>query len=185
MIWGFDPSPSLLTTSNYLHAYSILTPVLRSRDQKSFHPDVFSLYNYLKDNMIIIRTLIGTIIIDGVLAMVLFWILPEADVQMSLAFKIAILALFPLWSLLTYIPRKRALSKEVIEPAQAMIGKRGTAINRLDPQGTVRINYEIWNARSITDPIEEGEKIVVLSMDGLTLTVQKEKALESDQSSAH
>lgn len=124
--------------------------------------------------MLFIRTLIGTIIIDGVLAMVLFWILPEADVQMSLAFKIAILAVFPLWSLLTYVPRKRALSKEVIEPAQAMIGKRGVSISRLAPQGTVRINYEIWNAISSTDPIEEGEKVVVLSMDKLVLTVQKD-----------
>ena len=126
--------------------------------------------------MIFIRTLIGTIVIDGVLAMVLFWILPEADVQMSLASKIVILALFPLWSLLTYIPRKRALLKEVIEPAQAMIGKKGTAINRLDPQGTVRINYEIWNAISSAAPIEEGERIIVLSMDGLVLTVMKEDA---------
>jgi len=134
---------------------------------------VFSLYNYLY-NMLFIRTLIGTIIIDGVLAMVLFGILPEADVQMSLPFKIAIMAVFPLWSVMTYIPRKRALSKEVIGPAQAMIGKKGTAISRLDPQGTVRINYEIWNAISSTDPIEEGEKIVVLSMNGLVLTVRQE-----------
>jgi len=75
--------------------------------------------------------------------MLLFWILPQADVQMSLGLKIAILALFPLWSVMTYIPRKRALLKEVVEPAQAMIDKRGVAISRLDPQGTVRINYEI------------------------------------------
>ena len=143
----------------------------------SFHPDLFSLYNYL-DNMIFIRTFIGTIIIDGVLAMMLFWILPIADVQMSLALKIAVLALFPLWSVLTYIPRKRALSKEAIEPAQAMIGKKGVSINRLDPQGTVRINFEIWNAISTGEEIEEGEKIVVLSMDRLRLTVQKEDDLD-------
>ncbi len=143
----------------------------------SFQPDLFSLYNYL-DNMIFIRTFIGTIIIDGVLAMMLFWILPIADVQMSLALKIAVLALFPLWSALTYIPRKRALSKEAIDPAQAMIGKKGVSINRLDPQGTVRINYEIWNAISTGEEIEEGEKIVVLSMDRLRLTVQKEDDLD-------
>ena len=127
--------------------------------------------------MIFIRTLIGTIIIDGILAMLLFWLLPGLDVHMSLALKIAVLTLFPLWSVMTYIPRKRALSKEVIEPAQAMIGKRGTAISRLDPQGTVRINYEIWNTISTGETIEEGEKVVVLSMDGLTLTVQKEDTM--------
>lgn len=123
--------------------------------------------------MIFIRSIIGTVFIDGALAMLLFWVLPETDSDISLGFKIAILAVFPLWSLLTYIPRKRALSKEVIEPAQAMIGKKGTAITNLDPQGTVRINYEVWNATSAGETIKEGEKVVVLSMDGLMLTVQK------------
>jgi membrane-bound serine protease (ClpP class) len=134
--------------------------------------------------MILLRSLIGTITIDGILAMLLFWLLPEQNVELSVALKIALLVILPLWSILTYIPKKRALGKEVIEPAQAMIGKRGVAINRLDPKGTVRINYEIWNASSSGDAIEEGERIVVLGIDGLVLTVQKKDLDKSNHASS-
>lgn len=126
------------------------------------------------EHMLFIKSLLGALVIDGILAMVLFWLLPQQDIETSLALKIVILAAFPLWSVLTYVPRKRALSKEVISPAQAMVGKRGTAITRLNPEGTVRINFEIWNATSSGDTIEEGEAVTVLRMDGLMLTVQKE-----------
>ena len=126
--------------------------------------------------MLFLRSFIVAVIIDITLAMLLFWVLPDSNVQMSLTFKIIILAIFPLWSLLTYIPRKRALSKEVVEPGQAMIGKSGVVIKKLDPRGTVRINYEVWDAVSMGETIEEGEGIVVQSLDGLTLTVQKEES---------
>ena len=126
--------------------------------------------------MLFLRSFIVAVIIDITLAMLLFWVLPDSNVQMSLTFKIIILAIFPLWSLLTYIPRKRALSKEVVEPGQAMIGKSGVVIKKLDPRGTVRINYEVWDALSMGETIEEGEGIVVQSLDGLTLTVQKEES---------
>ncbi|MFC1998261.1 NfeD family protein [Chloroflexota bacterium] len=126
------------------------------------------------EHMLFIKSLLGALVIDVILAVVFFWLLPQRNAEVSLALKIGILAVFPLWSVLTYVPKKRALSKEVISPAQAMVGKRGRAITRLNPEGTVRINFEIWNATSSGDTIEEGEQVTVLSMDGLVLTVQKE-----------
>jgi membrane-bound ClpP family serine protease len=139
--------------------------------------DLICFYGFKADimeYMLFIKSLLGALVIDGMLTVVFFWLLPQRNVEVSLALKIGVLAVFPLWSVLTYVPRKRALSKEVISPAQAMVGKRGTAITRLNPEGTVRINFEIWNATSSGDMIEEGETVTVLSMDRLMLTVQKE-----------
>ncbi|MBT7289527.1 MAG: hypothetical protein HN837_03405 [Chloroflexi bacterium] len=125
--------------------------------------------------MLFIKSIVGALVIDTIMAMILFWLLPWQDIQTSPALKIVLLTILPLWAVLTYIPRKRAMSKEVISPAQAMIGRSGTAITKLDPRGTVRINFEIWNAVSSSNAIEKGEPVTVLQLNGLVLTVQKEK----------
>jgi membrane-bound serine protease (ClpP class) len=125
--------------------------------------------------MLFVRSFLGAIITDVILAMLLFWLLPQQDIQISPVLKIVLLSILPVWAILTFIPRKRALLKEVISPAQAMVGKKGTAITRLNPEGTVRIHFEIWNAKC-DDTIEEGEAVAVLCIDGLILTVQKENS---------
>ena len=129
-----------------------------------------------KGTMLALKTTVGTMIISIILAMLLFWLLPELNVDIPLAIKIVIMCVFPFWSVLTYIPRKRALSKKVTSPSEAMVGKTGITLSRLDPEGTVRINYEVWSAVSHGDTIEEGSRIEVLGVDGLVLTVRKEEA---------
>ena len=132
-------------------------------------------YN-IKGNMLALKTTVGTVVISIILALLLFWLLPELNVDMPLAIKIVIMCIFPFWSVLTYIPRKRALSRKVVNPSEAMVGKIGTTLSRLDPKGTVRINYEVWSAVSHGGVIEEGARIEVLSVNGLVLTVQEVEA---------
>ncbi len=124
--------------------------------------------------MLALKTTVGTVIISIILALLLFWLLPELNVNIPLAIKIVMMFVFPSWSILTYIPRKRALSRKVINPSEAMVGKKGTTLSRLDPKGTVRINYEVWSAVSSGNAIEEGARIEVLRVDGLVLTVREE-----------
>ena len=58
----------------------------------------------------------------------------------------------------------------------AMIGAEGTVTDKLSPSGYVRIQGELWRAKVIDSGsvIEEGEKVTVINMDGLTLHVQSE-----------
>ena len=53
------------------------------------------------------------------------------------------------------------------------IGKKGEAINALEPQGLVKVNGEIWNAISLAEKIDAGEEIIVRAIKNLTLYVER------------
>jgi membrane protein implicated in regulation of membrane protease activity len=59
--------------------------------------------------------------------------------------------------------------------AEAMIGEEAIVIEALPASGagTVRINGELWHARSVDGAIEPGERVRIDSMDGLKLRVRR------------
>ena len=54
-----------------------------------------------------------------------------------------------------------------------MVGRRGLALTRLDPDGYVRVRSERWRADGAEKnaSIEKGEAVCVVGVDGLKLTV--------------
>jgi len=56
--------------------------------------------------------------------------------------------------------------------AQGLVGEIGVASAKLDPEGTVFVHGELWNASS-RRPIAKGEKVRVIQVDGLHLLVDK------------
>lgn len=65
---------------------------------------------------------------------------------------------------------------ESSEPSatDGLIGALGTARERLDPQGYVRVGSELWRARLAEGhaPIESGGAVRVVAVDDLTLRVE-------------
>lgn len=58
--------------------------------------------------------------------------------------------------------------------AEGMIGERGEVLERCDPRGRVRVRGEIWNAVAADgERLEEGERVVVRRVEGLTLGVAR------------
>ena len=55
----------------------------------------------------------------------------------------------------------------------ALVGRQGVALSRLDPGGQVRVQGEIWKARTRGEVLLEDERIEVLSVEGLTLVVRR------------
>jgi membrane-bound ClpP family serine protease len=55
-----------------------------------------------------------------------------------------------------------------------MIGEVGRALTSIEPGGIGRVatHGEIWTARA-PEPIAEGDRIAVVRVDGLTLTVRR------------
>jgi membrane-bound serine protease (ClpP class) len=53
------------------------------------------------------------------------------------------------------------------------VGKTGEVIDGLNPKGRIKINGEVWNAESLSDNINVGEKVVVREIKNLTLYVEK------------
>jgi membrane-bound serine protease (ClpP class) len=67
----------------------------------------------------------------------------------------------------------RALTARSPVGGPALVGETGAARVRLDPEGQVLVHGELWRAVSRGGPIEEGTRVRVVDVHGLTLTVEK------------
>ncbi len=69
--------------------------------------------------------------------------------------------------------RRRRRLQPASGGVEALVGRTGIALARLGSRGTgqIRVGGEIWNARS-TVPIDSGESVIVVAVDGLTLEVE-------------
>lgn len=56
---------------------------------------------------------------------------------------------------------------------EAMIGQRAQVVHDCDPDGRVRVQGELWNARCSV-PAAVGTKVTITALDGLTLEVEPE-----------
>jgi membrane protein implicated in regulation of membrane protease activity len=78
--------------------------------------------------------------------------------------------------------RRRRLGPAAVG-TDAIVGRTGIALGRLDPGnlesgaldpvGQVRVDGEIWGARS-AEPIDPGAAVTVISVDGFVLDVEPE-----------
>lgn len=61
---------------------------------------------------------------------------------------------------------------------EAMLGQEALVVEALAEQhgGTVRINGELWTARSLSGPVPEGERVLVEQVEGLKLWVRRPSA---------
>ena len=55
---------------------------------------------------------------------------------------------------------------------EGLIGETGTALQDLTPDGQVRVHGEIWSATTLSPPVRAGDRIAVVSITGLHLTVR-------------
>jgi membrane-bound serine protease (ClpP class) len=71
----------------------------------------------------------------------------------------------------------RAMKKPIITGRESIVGKKGNALSRLDPDGMVHVAGEQWSASLAEgeEPIQRGERVVVVKVDGLHLVVKKER----------
>ncbi len=63
-------------------------------------------------------------------------------------------------------------NRKVRVGAETMIGKQGVVIGPCFPDGQVRLDGEIWNARC-DEGAREGTEVVVERLDGLVLDVRR------------
>jgi len=64
---------------------------------------------------------------------------------------------------------------------EAIIGKTGTAVTDLKPDGEVRVGGIVWRAKSVQGNIMKGELVRVKSLEALVLKVEKAEAEPSTQ----
>ncbi len=74
----------------------------------------------------------------------------------------------------------RAYDWEQSARSRSMIGERAVVKERLAPSGYVQVRGELWRAEKVgpEEPIEVGQPVQIVKMEGLTLFVEPR---ESDQ----
>ena len=99
---------------------------------------------------------------------------PEfARVSVPLVIAVAVLIALMFTALLGFA--LRALKAPVRMGQKSLVGREGVATSDFAPSGEVRVNSELWSAEKVdlTESISKGERIEVISVEGLRLKVKK------------
>ncbi|QXE85418.1 nodulation protein NfeD [Geomonas nitrogeniifigens] len=123
----------------------------------------------------------GMLAVGGVVAMVLGSLIlfpsPEPYLRLSwevLAGTVGVTALFFAVVVVKVIQAHR---EKPITGVEGMLGELGVADTDLVPEGRVLLRGEYWNASS-EEPLRKGEKVQVVAVTGLRLTVRKAEEKE-------
>ncbi len=115
----------------------------------------------------------GLLTVGGVFSFILgsFMLFPERRLPMSIIVGMVIVLL--VFAFIIYLIVK-AHKRHPMTGMKGMLGETGVVRKPLDPEGLIFIHGELWRAESITgERIEEGEKVEVVSTEGLCLKVRR------------
>jgi len=121
----------------------------------------------------LIIAIFSTLLWEAALVAIVLWGLPKLGIEIPLAGLIGLIVALGAYSVITYRIGSRALRRKPIIGLPNMIGTKGRVASSLAPEGTVKISDELWEATSVTNSIEAGEKITVVAQDRLKLVVRK------------
>ena len=95
-------------------------------------------------------------------------------VHLSLGLVVALVSLWLVKYVLVFSFVWRAYDKPRPGDITSLIGTEGTAEERLDPSGYIRVHGELWRAEAIgkTVVIEKGQTVLIENASGLTLLVK-------------
>jgi membrane-bound serine protease (ClpP class) len=118
----------------------------------------------------------GLLAVGGVISLTLGSLMlfesPDPNIRVSL--HVVLPAVGTIAAIILFVVQ-RALSaqaKPVATGAPGLLGELGVASTDLTPDGTVFVHGELWNATAAR-PIQQGEKIRVIRVDGLHLLVDR------------
>jgi membrane-bound serine protease (ClpP class) len=118
----------------------------------------------------------GLLTIAGIAATVLGAVMlfdsPEPALRVSLRFVIPFTVATALLFAAGIGLAVRTMRQPPTTGREGMVGSRGRARTRLDPEGTVEVHGELWRAHA-AESIEVGEPVEVTGAEGLVLRVRK------------
>lgn len=121
----------------------------------------------------LIIAIVSTLLEEAAIAAIILWGLPKLGVHLPLAVLIVLMVAWAAYAVFTYLLGSRALRRKPVAGLVDMVGSKGMVARRLEPEGMVRINGELWQARSAGGSIDSGEEVIVVGQEGLKLIVRK------------
>ena len=120
----------------------------------------------------------GVLTVGGAVAFVFGAILlteqqaPVLQISLRLIITVAVLlAGFFLFAVSAGIRAQKAPPRS---GGEMLVGAVGVARSRLDPDGSVHVQGEMWTATAVGGPIDAGQAVRVVAVDGLTVRVKPE-----------
>ncbi|MFC1964718.1 NfeD family protein [Chloroflexota bacterium] len=123
-----------------------------------------------KKTYIIFNTATG-LLKGAALAAFVLWLLPLLGINIPAWGLILVVVAFLIYEIVTFRLGRRALERKPAIWAEAIVGCCGKATTPLTPNGYVKVQGELWRALSSDTNINEGDDIVVVEMNRLTLRV--------------
>lgn len=127
----------------------------------------------------LIMSILSNSLIEAAIVAVILWGLPRLGIHIPLYGLILICIVFLVYAVLSYNIGSRTLSKKPLPGLTTMVGVEGEVVSRLAPEGLVRIEGELWNARSENGPIDVGTDVIVVSQNGLKVVVRPTQQTQS------
>jgi len=107
----------------------------------------------------------------AVLAAIFLWLLPLWGINIPIWGIILLIVAFVIYEIITFRLGWRALKRKPLISLKAIVGCCGKATTPLTPKGYVQVQGELWQALCSDRDIDEGDDIVVLEVNRLTLRV--------------
>ncbi len=124
---------------------------------------------FKKINLRLIGMILLSLADDIIILAIIFIVLPLVGIQIPLWAMI----IAPLILLAATFVSYRALRKNPQMGFENVVGLSGVTVEPVYRKGTIRINRELWFARSTGEKIEAGVEVTVVEQTGLKLTVIK------------
>lgn len=121
----------------------------------------------------LVLAIISTSLEEVAIYVIWRWLLPEFGIKLPFQVLIGVMVAWVAFGIWLFIFTTRTLGKQVPVGLPSMIGTKGKVASRLSPEGMVRIKGELWGATSAGGDIDAGEEVVVVSEDGLMLSVRR------------
>ena len=120
----------------------------------------------------------GVLAIGGIIAMALGSVMlfdaPEMDLRVAWSAIIPMVGATAVLFMFVVATALRTLGTRVPSGTPALVGQTGVVRGALSPGGQVMIHGELWQAVARGEaPVEEGARVRVVDVNGLTLTVEK------------
>lgn len=121
----------------------------------------------------LIVAIVSTAAEEAAILLLGLWLLPTLGVPIPVPVLVSVMLVWLGWSVFTYRKGSRALKQKPVRGLIDMKGMNGVVVRSLHPEGMVKIEGELWTARSVTGRIEAGSRVAVVSQEGLKLVVRE------------
>jgi len=121
-------------------------------------------------------TSFGMLVLGGIVSMSLgaLMLIDSPEEYLRIPLSTIVLVVGTTAALFTFVvgAAVRSVRRKPVSGREGMLGAIGTVKGRIDPTGTVFVHGTLWSAHSAS-PIEVGETVCVIGIEGMRLTVEK------------